>query len=200
LNSSQPYDEQELLCQLAEGSEDAFRTLFHTYRDKLYNYIYKLSGSAESAEDTVHEVFLKLWMKRKNLPDMHNFSAYLYSIARNKSLNLFRQKAKESLVLAEIGREFGTEKGFDGEERIIHQEVLAAIDLAVNKLTRQQRQVFLMSRIQGLKNGEIAGQLNIEEKTVKNHLWQALQSVRQELEIRYRTNAIIIFAVYNLSY
>ena len=199
LIKEQPYNEQELLLQLAAGSGDAFRTLFHAYRDKLYNYIYQLSGSAETAEDTVHEIFLKLWEKRAELPEMYNLNAYLYRMARNKSLNIFRQTAKEHLMLSEIGRGEGKEAGFEGEDRIIHQEVLQAIEKAVNKLTRKQREIFLLSRHQGLKIKEIALQLKIEEKTVKNHLWQALQTVREEIGEQYGLNAIIIFALYKLS-
>lgn len=199
MSVSPPYNEQELLRQLAAGSENAFRVLFLAYKDKLYTFLLKLSGSEETAEDMVHEVFLKLWTKRAELPEMYNLSAYLYSIARNKTMNLFRQHAKENLMLAEIGREQGREGAFEGEDRIIHQEVLAAINQAVEKLTPKQRKVFLLSRHHGLKIPAIAAQLNIEEKTVKNHLWQALQLVREEIGQQYGPKAILIFAIYNLT-
>lgn len=188
-----------MLRQLAEGSEDAFRALFYAYRDKLYTYIAKLSGSEEAAEDTVHDVFLKLWTKRAELPEIDNLNAYLYSIARNMSINLFRRMAKETLILSEIGREQGLEAGFEGEDRIIHAEVLATIKAAIDKLTPQQRQVFLMSRQQGLKIAEIAQQLDLAERTVKNHIHEALRFLREEIGRSYGPNAIIIYALYNLT-
>ncbi len=195
----QSYNERELLRQLAAGSEDAFRTLFRAYRDKLYNYVVKLSGSAQTAEDTVHDIFLKLWEKKAELPEMYNLDAYLYRMARNRSLDVFRRVAREGLILSEIGRDQGLEAGFEGEDRITHQEVLEAIRIAVNKLTPQQRQVFLLSRQQGLKIGEIAHQLEIAERTAKNHLSQALSFLREEIGRTYGPNAIIIFALYNLT-
>lgn len=188
-----------MLRQLAAGSEDAFRTLFRAYRDKLYNYVVKLSGSAQTAEDTVHDIFLKLWEKKAELPEMYNLDAYLYRMARNRSLDVFRRVAREGLILSEIGRDQGLEAGFEGEDRITHQEVLEAIRIAVNKLTPQQRQVFLLSRQQGLKIGEIAHQLEIAERTAKNHLSQALGFLREEIGRTYGPNAIIIFALYNLT-
>lgn len=188
-----------MLRQLAQGSEEAFRSLFHAYRDKLYNYVVKLSGSVQTAEDTVHDVFLKLWERRATLPDMYNLDAYLYRMARNKSIDIFRLVAKEGLMLSEIGRERGTEAGFEGEDRVTHREVLAAIREAVDKLTPQQRQVFLLSRQQGLKTGEIARQLGIAERTAKNHLSEALRFLRGEMGRQYGPNAVIIFALYNLA-
>ena len=195
----QPYNERELLQQLAAGNENAFRTLFLAYRDKLYNYVVKLSGSAETAEDTVHDVFLKLWAKRAQLPEMYNLDAYLYRMVRNRSIDIFRLVAKEGLMVEEIGRDQGQDAGFEGEDRITHREVLDAIQKAVSNLTPQQRQVFLMSRQQGLKIGEIARQLNIAERTAKNHLSEALRFLRAEMGRQYGPNALIIFALYNLA-
>ncbi len=195
----QLYNEKELLRQLAEGSEAAFRTLFLAYRDKLYTYVAKVSGSEEAAEDVVHEVFLKLWSKRAELPEIENLNAYLYRIARNDSINLFRRMAKETLILSEIGREQGLETGFEGEDRITHAEVLATIKEAVEKLTPQQRQVFLMSREQGLKVSEISQQLNIAEQTVKNRITEALKALRADIGRVYGPHAIIIYTLYNLT-
>lgn len=197
--NDQEYNESVLLRQLAEGNEEAFRKLFLAYKDKLYTYICKLSGSAETAEDMVHDVFLKLWEKREALPDIDNLNAYLYQISRNKSINLFRRMAKETLILSEIGRDEGIPGSLEGENRLIHADVLASIREAVDKLTPQQRQVFLLSRQNGLKINEIARKLGITERTVTNHMSQALRFLREELSRQYGPSAVIIYALYNLS-
>lgn len=197
--NDQEYNESVLLKQLAEGNEEAFRKLFLAYKDKLYTYICKLSGSAETAEDMVHDVFLKLWEKREALPDIDNLNAYLYQISRNKSINLFRRMAKETLILSEIGRDEGIPGSLEGENRLIHADVLASIREAVDKLTPQQRQVFLLSRQNGLKINEIARKLGITERTVTNHMSQALRFLREELSRQYGPSAVIIYALYNLS-
>jgi RNA polymerase sigma-70 factor (ECF subfamily) len=199
LFNDQEYNESVLLRQLAEGNEEAFRKLFLAYKDKLYTYICKLSGSAETAEDMVHDVFLKLWEKREALPDIDNLNAYLYQISRNKSINLFRRMAKETLILSEIGRDEGIPGSLEGENRLIHADVLASIREAVDKLTPQQRQVFLLSRQNGLKINEIARKLGITERTVTNHMSQALRFLREELSRQYGPSAVIIYALYNLS-
>jgi RNA polymerase sigma-70 factor (ECF subfamily) len=188
-----------LLQQLSVGSEEAFRTLFKAYRDKLYTYILKLSGSVETAEDIVHDVFLKLWVRRERLTEIENLNNYLYRMAHNQALTVFRRMAKETLILAEIQKGQGLETGFEGEDQITHREVLAFIRQAVDQLTPQQKQVFLMSREQGLKLGEIARRLDISERTVKNHISKALRFLREEIGGSFGANAIILYVIFNLS-
>jgi len=193
-----PYNEKELLHQLAAGSEEAFRMLFNAYRNKLYTYIYKLSGSAEAAEDTVHDVFLKLWVQRERLTEIQNLNAYLYRMAHNDAFTVFRRMAKETLILAELQKEQGNDERGGGEEKIVQEEVRAFVRQAIDKLTPQQKLVFLLSRQDGLKHDEIAQRLNITKNTVKNHIVEALKFLREEIGDRYGTDAVIIFVLYNL--
>jgi RNA polymerase sigma-70 factor (family 1) len=199
LTNNQQYNEKELLQQLAEGSEAAFRTLFNAYRNKLYTYIFNISRSGETAEDTVHDIFLKLWVQRERLPEISNLNAYLYRMAHNHAFTVFRRMAKETLVLAELQNEQSPVTSFEGEDRIVWQEVRKTIRKAVNKLTPQQRLVFLMSRQQGLKHEEIAQKLNISPNTVKNHIVEALRFLRDEIDYSYTSNAMVIYVLYNLT-
>lgn len=199
MTSSQSYNEKELLKQLATGSEAAFRTLFDTYRDKLYTYIFKLSGSVETAEDTVHDVFLKLWLQREQLPEIDNLNAYLYKMAHNISFTLFRRMAKETLILAEIGREHAKETAFEGEDNISQQEVLHFIREAVSQLTPLQKTIFVMSREQGLKLADIAQQLDLSEQTVKNRITEAMRFLREEIGRQYGPTAVILYVLYDLA-
>lgn len=193
------YNERELIQQLAAGDEAAFHHIFNAYRDKLYTYIIKLSGSAEMAEDTVHDVFLKIWVNREKLPEIENLNAYLYSMTRNHALTNFRRMAKETLILAEIAKEHGVETGMEAEDRMTYREVADFIRQSVNKLTPQQKLVFLMSRQQHLKLAEIANQLGITERTAKNHISEALRFLRQEIGRKYGPDAIILYVIHHLT-
>lgn len=194
-----PYNEQELLRQLAEGSEDAFRVLFHAYRHKLYAYILKLSGSAETASDTVNEIFLRIWQRREQAEQIGSLGSYLFRMAHNEAYQIFRRRAKETLILAELQKEKGMQAGFEGEDRVTHREVLAFIRGAVNKLTPQQKQVFLLSREQGMRLAEIAERLQISERTVKNHMTSAMKFLREEMRGQYGDLATILLLLYPLA-
>lgn len=199
MENSNQHNEKDLLHQIADGSEDAFRILFNAYRSKLYTYILKLTRSQEIAEDTVHDVFLKFWENRKTVHQIENLNAYLYRMAHNKAYSGFQRKAKETLILAVLEKEQaeGYQEGSDAG--ITTKEVRAFIQQAVNKLTPQQKKVFLLSRQEGLKLEEIAHSLNISTNTAKNHLVEALRVIRQEINATYGANAVAIFIICNLS-
>lgn len=180
------------------GSETAFQQLFIAYRDKLYNYIFKLSASAHTASDTVHEVFLILWQRREKALEIDNLNSYLFRMAHNKALEVFRRRAKETLVIAALQKEQGGQAGFENEDHITHKEVMAFIRAAIQKLTPQQKLVFLMSRQEGLAHTAIADKLGITERTVKNHMTQALKFLREEIKDAYGDLSLILFILYQV--
>ena len=97
-------EQKSLLNDLATGSESAFSQLFRAYSDKLYSFIHVISGSKQIAEDTVQEVFLKIWEKRSEANTINQFDSYLFRMARNHSLNAFKRMSKENLIVAELGQ------------------------------------------------------------------------------------------------
>lgn len=192
------YNEKDLLVQVSEGNELAFRQLFNTYRPRLYSYILKITESKEIAEDTVHDVFLKIWFNRKSLPEILNINAYLYRMAHNHAYNGIRRMAKETLIMAELERQSGYEAS-DPNDKLVRKEVRTFIYDAVNKLTPQQKEVFRMSREEGLKQEEIAQRLNISIFTVKKHLTDALNYLRKEISHSYGSEAIAFYVIYYLA-
>ncbi len=189
--------EQDLLLKIASGSEAAFRELFQAYRRKLFSYIFKITGSREIAEDTVQDIFLKLWSVREALPAIGNINAYLHRMAHNYAYHGFRRLAKETLLLDHLSRQ---EQGdtHSPVQELLSKEVVAYIQLLVDRLTPQQRKVFLLSREEGLKQEEIAGRLNISISTVKKHMVDALAFLREEIRQNYSLYAIAVFVIWQL--
>lgn len=197
LEHIQPYHEAALLRQLAEGSEAAFTTIFHRYRGKLYHYILTLTTSPEIAEDTVHDVFLKIWTNREKMAEIENMNAYLFRLCHNQAISGLRRMAKETLILSELRQE--TIPILPDADPASQREIRASIQQAVNRLTPQQRQVFLLSRQDGLKHRQIAEQLGVSINTVKTHLGQALRFLREEIGQQYGLQSTAIWVIYQLS-
>ena len=87
--------ETSLVASLKKGDEIAFEKVFKTYFDSLYNYAYTILKNESSAEETVQQVFFKIWDKRESLPDETVLKAYLYRAVHNESLNAIkRQKVR----------------------------------------------------------------------------------------------------------
>lgn len=191
------YNEKDLLLQVANGNEQAFRQLFDTYRQKLYTYLLKMSDSKETAEDNVHDIFLKIWTNRSTLPDIQNLNAYLYRMAHNHAFNGLRKMATESLVLAAI-QQGGTAQPEEPDMSFGRKEVRRFIHEAVTQLTPKQREVFLLSREFGLKQEEIAQRLGISILTVKAHLTDALNYLRTEITTHYGTYSVAVLVLWNL--
>ena len=189
MKSISKYEESMLLSRVAKGEEDAFRTLFTEYRHQVYHIARKLLQSDVKAEDALQEIFLKIWLNREKLPEIHSFSAYLNTITRNYLYNALRRLAYEEVFLQQ-----STQPGYtsDGREDILSpmllRELRELLQKVIATLTPQQRRVFELSRMEGLRHEEIAALLDISRETVKKHLGEALRIVRGKMA-NYRSPA-----------
>lgn len=179
------------------GDEQAFATLFSRYRGKLYHYTLTYTQSKEIAEDLVHEVFLKIWTRREELTGIDNFNAYLYRMSRNLAISGLRRRAREYLMLAELRQD--SFEVIPDIDPVFVKEVRASILRAIDKLSPQQRKIFILSREQGLRQEQIAEELGISINTVKTHMSRALQLLREEIGHDYGPLAVAIYVIYGLS-
>lgn len=193
------YNEKDLLAQVAEGNGDAFKILFLQYGPMLKTYLLKLSRSRETAEDLIHDVFLEIWKNREQLTEIEQFKPYLFRAVQNRAHRSFERQAKESLILHELRKEQSLAVAFEGEDRITGEEVRNFIQQALDKLTPQQKKIFLLNRHEGLNHREIAERLGINSQSVSNHLSDALRFLRDEINKSYGTYALIIIILHGLS-
>lgn len=170
----------ELFRLISEGKEKAFETLFNKYSDLFYGAALKMTRSPHVAEEIVQETFVALWRYRNSLPDVQNPEAYLYRVVRNKITLRFKKLAKERMAIKHLKRiqekgEPTTEWTVEmNETQRIYQEI-------VEEMPDKQRQVFYLSRKEGLSRKEIAERLHISPHTVKNHLQKAKEFLKTHL-------------------
>ena len=91
-------DRENLVHLLAHGSEYAFTQVFDHYRGAVYGTAIKFLKSPQQAEEIVQDIFLKLWVKRAELPAVQNFNGFLFTMARNAILDRLRKTATERTV------------------------------------------------------------------------------------------------------
>lgn len=179
MSNTNTYHETALLHRVAEGDELAFRQVYDHYTRRIYSYALNLTESEDKAAEVVQEVFLKLWQNRQKLPEVQQFNAWLHAIARNVFFNAIKRKAQESVALRQlyITR---TEAIHETEYFVLDRENDTLLQQALARLPDQQKLVFQL-RSQGMKQDEIASQLQISKNTVKVHLNRALNSIRDYL-------------------
>ena len=175
------HEENDLLLKVASGDEMAFRQLFNTYWDNIYGVSFMLTKSEALAEDMVQEIFLKIWLKREQLPQIENFRNFLFIVARNHIFDTLRKKTKEKEFIHQLFSYFNPEPD-SPEKKLLQKESGLLIQQAINNLPDQQRMVYQLARDKGLRQEEIAEQLGISRNTVRNHMARALQSLRDFLQ------------------
>lgn len=177
----QKKNERTYLNELASGSHEAFHYLFITYYPKVKFFINFFVRSEKVAEDLSQDVFEKIWINRELAFFLQSFNSYIYRIAKNTAINYMEHKTIEdeyissTSVLAEISI----------DEEIDAKELELLIQLTVEKMPEQRRKVYKMSRIEGLKNIEIAKELNISKRTVEAHLNKALKQIKEIIAILF---------------
>jgi len=173
------YNERELLISIANDDELAFHSLYHHYRNKVVTIAYKVLQSEPEVLDALQEIFLKIWIIRAKLPAIDNFNAYLNTITRNHLSNRLRKRLYEEMALSAIVRD----KISDGQEDdpILSRQLHDILHNAIRRLPLQQKKVFELSRLEGVKQNDIAAQLHISRETVKRHLSEAARNLRNML-------------------
>ncbi|WP_256006778.1 RNA polymerase sigma factor [Pedobacter deserti] len=170
-------NERHLLIGLANADPKAFRVLFDIYRNKVFRYAFRYLKSKEQSEEIVQEVFLKIWVKRRELSDVDNFGGYLRMVAVNQTLDALKKRALEYKSQIDFQRE-SSEVYSKSEEILMLKDSHAHIGAIINKLPKQQRLVCQMYYNEGLKQREIAEKLGISTLTVKVHLREAIKKLK----------------------
>jgi len=177
LRTGDLYKEKELLALIAKSDEAAFAELFDHYRNRIYSSARKLSRSAVIAEEIVQNVFLKIWLNRADLTGVNNFSAYLFVITRNEVYLALNRIARSYKIHSLFSKEQPPSDN-DNERRFMDREYQNLLQKAIERLPVQQKKVYQLMKVQGLKREEAASLLRVHPETVKSHLAQAVKSVR----------------------
>lgn len=161
--------------------EKDFRIIFDAYKNRLFGYVLAISHSHYTAEEITQEIFLKLWLCRDVLDRVDNLEHYIFTIARNKTLNHLRKAATDSKLMDEL-RQKMLPAANNVEENSAMAEAERLLHEAIGLLSPRRRLVYQLSRQQGLNHDQIARQLQLSDNTVKNHLVEALAFIRSYLE------------------
>jgi len=171
---------KELLSQIAEGNELAFRKLFDGYKNRVFGYVLAITHSHHAAEEITQELFIKLWTSRQLLVNVDSLDNYLFVMARHRTINYLQRELADERKRKELYEKITTTHSTIGE-RLIEAEYQHLLQDAVEHLSPQRKQVYELSRGHDLSLDEIAERLQLSRNTVKNHLVEALKQIREQL-------------------
>jgi len=163
-------NEKEIIERCQSGDLRAFEEIYQQYRDGLYRSAYRMLNSKEDCEDAVQLTFIKLYRAMKNFRGEAKLSTYVFRILLN--------------VCHDFHRKIKVEEKSGYAEPIFQpqNELQLHLDEAIHALPEKMRECFILFAIEGFKQFEIAEMQSVSIGTVKAHIFQAKEKLKQALE------------------
>ncbi|QGK73684.1 RNA polymerase sigma factor [Flavobacterium sp. SLB02] len=184
-------DNAKLIESLSKGDESAYNYLIDTYHHKLCVYANSLVKNIYSAEDIVQNVFIKVWEQRTRLKPDHALKSFLYKLVYNEFIDLYRKN--QSLFSLEKSYYDALNSVIQEEDSESFQRVLNVVNREIQNLPPKCKEVFILSKKEGLTNIEIAEHLDVSIKTVEAQITKAFSILRSSLEEKVRSVLFILF-------
>lgn len=191
--------EKELIASIKKGNSKSFELVFKTWYKRLCTFAFGYTRQLETAEDIVKDFFVAFWNNREKIEINSSFSGYLFHSIRNACINyLVRDRKRNNTIsIEEINwLEMKMKEPFSTDylsNSILVKEMEAQIFDAIEKLPEGCREVFKLSRIEGLSHKKIAKKLNISENTVKVQIYRALRSLKEAIA----NGSIVLFQFFS---
>ncbi len=173
-------DRDKQVKLLMAGDKTAVNELYREYGPKLYHFALGYLKSEPDALDIVQEVFVNLWDNRKNLKKGSNIDAYLFTVAKNTIISVFRKKLSEKTYLENL-RHKVTNNSIDTESEVNYRMLAEEIKKLIAQLPPQRQRIYIMCKEKGYTNQAVADELGISVKTVEDHIGKAHKFIKGNL-------------------
>lgn len=174
--------DKELVEGLRRSSEACFDKLFIRYSGAIYGICRRFYLTQTDSEEVVQEVFMKVWENRHGLKSGLSFKSYLYTIARNIILKNIRSYTIDYACREYLSRQHSGGEN-QTENQVFFNQLLTLSEEAINQLSPQRKEVFLMGRFEGMTNEEIASRLGLSKRTVEHHMYHAQKHMRRKMSV-----------------
>ena len=165
---------------MLNGDHAALKALLHAYHNYLVVVGLRYLSDRQRVEDVIHDVFADLWNSKRETQITSGVKSFLRGAVVNKCLAIIRKENRITLVEE---HDYSLADSMASADQILDRDNLKKIvDEIVERLPEKCRQVFVLSRVDGLSQKEIADQLGISKKTIENHMTKALKTLRSELK------------------
>jgi len=168
--------EKELLDGLRQGDIKAFDELYHQYAKKLMAFALTFFSDKNLAEEAVQVIFIRIWEKRQDLDSSKSFKTYLFQSVKFFMYNHIRDR-KQSCTIEEAPMGSFLEEN-KIEDELVYGELEITTQLLIEKLPAVQKNVFKLSKLEGLTSAEIATKLNLSKRTIDHHIYLATKKIK----------------------
>ncbi len=163
------------------GDVLAFDTIYKKYSRRLFGFVFRYVKQETDTEGIIQEVFIKIWQSRGKIKEYSSFESFLFTIAHNAAVNLLKKRATEQKYIEHVKSLQRPEQASELTDEIHYKELQQKLQGLLNELSPRQKEIFQLSREEGLSHKEIAEKLGISVNTVKNHLVTTLSFLKNKL-------------------
>ena len=185
--TSESTEQLVLLVEDAKaGSRQAFAQLADRFHEDVFRMVYYRIRSRTDAEDITQDVFLKVFQKISGIKESAKFRGWLFSITLNRIRDFQRKKRFRSLFKAEEENieshipDQAVNDPSDALDQVLKKDFWRQVSLVMNKLSKMEKEVFLLRFFDHLSLNEIADIVKKNESTIKTHLYRALAKFKNE--------------------
>ncbi len=179
----------KIIKHIHRGERKAFRQIFDHFFNALAAFGYKYVNNIEIAEDLVQESLISFWEKRLDFENIPTVKSFLYTTVRNKALNYIKHEQVKKKHEPSLQYAMESEQYFSAH--VIEEEVFNSLHTQINELPKAAKEIMLLA-LNGLKNSEIAEELNISINTVKTQKKIGYSKIKDKLSPMMR---MLIFVV-----
>jgi RNA polymerase sigma-70 factor, ECF subfamily len=173
-------NEFQVIENIKRGDIKTFEQMFKEYYEMLCDYAYVFVKDFDLAEELVQEIFYQFWKKHETIQINSTLKGYMLQTVKNSCLQHIRHKNVENKYAEKIRAQVN-QPAYLFTDEIIANELSEKIDKTLQSLPDKCREIFTLSRFEGLKYYEIAEKMSISVKTVEAYMGKALKSFRQNL-------------------
>lgn len=183
----------ELILKLQNGDKVAFYQIYERYSKKVYGFVLRYIKHDTDAEEIVQEVFVKIWEARNRIDAYSSFDSFLFTVAYNITVNLLRKKLTEKKYFEYLKTIQEPDDTSEVENEIRFNELNEKVNQLLDQLTPRQKEIFLLSREEGLSHDEIAKKLDVSINTVKKHVSNTLAFLKSHIDTSLSANLFFVF-------
>jgi len=171
--------DDDLLLALQSGNKHAYEVIYDRYWQILFRFSRKMLQDENSAKDVVQEVFTTFWLKSAETNIKPPLAAFLYTLTRNKILDMIRHSKVETRYLDSLKQIIQLSDALP-DRMYVEKELYDQIENEISKLPEKTRIIFEMSRKEYKSNQQIADELSISDKTVRNQISNGIRILKSK--------------------
>lgn len=183
----------ELILLIQKDDRVAFYHIYERYSKRLFGFVLRYIKQKEDAEEIVQEVFVKIWESRNKIDAYSSFESFLFTIAYNTTISLLRKRSSEKIYLEYLKSLQQCANSPDLIDEIQYNELNNRVQTLLNELTPRQKEIFQLSREDGLSHDEIAKKLDISVNTVKKHMGNTLAFLKSQIDSSLTINLLFAY-------